>query len=79
VSNYVFTVIFSIEMGVKIIAKGCVLGPTTYFRDGWCQLDGTLVIISLISVVFDLLHDKAPKIFGVIRVLRLLRALRPLR
>uniref|UniRef100_A0A915K0X9 Ion transport domain-containing protein n=1 Tax=Romanomermis culicivorax TaxID=13658 RepID=A0A915K0X9_ROMCU len=79
ISNYVFTVIFTIEMAVKIVAKGCILGPTTYFRDGWCQLDGTLVIINLVSIFFELFLDGAPKIFGVMRVLRLLRALRPLR
>jgi hypothetical protein len=42
-------------------------------------MDGILVTISLVNVLFELLFSGSPKIFGVIRVLRLLRALRPLR
>ncbi|OZC10594.1 hypothetical protein X798_02343 [Onchocerca flexuosa] len=79
-TGYVFTVIFTIEMSMKVIANGCVLGKDAYFKDGWNILDGALVIISLINIIFELLvHIDSPKIFGVIRVLRLLRALRPLR
>ncbi|VDK53449.1 unnamed protein product [Anisakis simplex] len=80
-SGYVFTVIFTIEMSLKVVANGCLIGQGAYFKDGWNILDGTLVIISLINVAFELLVHigNSPKIFGVIRVLRLLRALRPLR
>uniref|UniRef100_A0A1I7VI90 Ion_trans domain-containing protein n=1 Tax=Loa loa TaxID=7209 RepID=A0A1I7VI90_LOALO len=79
-TGYVFTVIFTIEMSMKVVANGCLFGKDAYFKDGWNILDGALVIISLINVVFELLvHIDSPKIFGVIRVLRLLRALRPLR
>ncbi|VDN07448.1 unnamed protein product [Thelazia callipaeda] len=79
-SGYVFTVIFTIEMSMKVIANGCLFGKNAYFKDGWNILDGALVIISLMNVVFELLvHTNSPKIFGVLRVLRLLRALRPLR
>uniref|UniRef100_A0A1I8A0L3 Voltage-dependent T-type calcium channel subunit alpha n=1 Tax=Steinernema glaseri TaxID=37863 RepID=A0A1I8A0L3_9BILA len=79
-SSYIFTVIFTIEMSLKVIANGCLLGPGAYFKDGWNILDGTLVIISLINVLFEFfVTGDSPKIFGVIRVLRLLRALRPLR
>lgn len=79
-SGYAFTLIFSVEMAMKVIANGCVLGRGAYFKDGWNILDGTLVIISLVNVLFELFATgDSPKIFGVIRVLRLLRALRPLR
>ncbi|KAL3983186.1 Ion transport family protein [Acanthocheilonema viteae] len=79
-AGYVFTVIFTIEMSMKVIANGCLLGKDAYFKDGWNILDGALVIISLTNIVFELfVHIDSPKIFGVIRVLRLLRALRPLR
>jgi voltage-dependent calcium channel T type alpha-1G len=79
VADYIFTVIFTIEMGIKVIAKGCVCGENAYFKDGWNVMDGTLVIISLVNILVDLVAQASPKIFGVIRVLRLLRALRPLR
>uniref|UniRef100_A0A915Q054 Ion transport domain-containing protein n=1 Tax=Setaria digitata TaxID=48799 RepID=A0A915Q054_9BILA len=79
-TGYIFTIIFTIEMSMKVVANGCLLGKDAYFKDGWNILDGALVIISLVNVVFELfVHIDSPKIFGVIRVLRLLRALRPLR
>ncbi|EPB80570.1 transporter, cation channel family protein [Ancylostoma ceylanicum] len=79
-SGYVFTFIFTLEMAMKVIANGCMLGRGAYFKDGWNILDGILVIISLVNVLFELFATgDSPKIFGVIRVLRLLRALRPLR
>ncbi|GMT06678.1 hypothetical protein PENTCL1PPCAC_28852, partial [Pristionchus entomophagus] len=80
ISGYAFTVIFSLEMLMKVIANGCLIGEGSYFKDGWNILDGILVIISLINVLFEFFASgDSPKIFGVIRVLRLLRALRPLR
>ncbi|KFD65588.1 hypothetical protein M514_09876 [Trichuris suis] len=80
VSNYVFTAVFAVEMLIKVIAKGLVLGDKAYFKNGWDFMDGTLVIISFCNLLFDLLHrTDAPRIFSVVRVLRLLRALRPLR
>uniref|UniRef100_A0A1I7USK1 Voltage-dependent T-type calcium channel subunit alpha n=1 Tax=Caenorhabditis tropicalis TaxID=1561998 RepID=A0A1I7USK1_9PELO len=80
VSGYIFTIIFTGEMMMKVIANGCFIGQSAYFKDGWNILDGILVVISLINVSFELLATgDSPKIFGVIRVLRLLRALRPLR
>ncbi|MFH4977937.1 hypothetical protein AB6A40_004646 [Gnathostoma spinigerum] len=80
ISGYFFTVLFTCEMTLKVVANGCLFGHGSYFKDGWNILDGTLVIISLVNVGFELfVSERSPKIFGVIRVLRLLRALRPLR
>ncbi|KAI6201313.1 Voltage-dependent calcium channel T type alpha-1 [Aphelenchoides besseyi] len=80
VSGYIFTVIFTIEMTMKVIANGFFIGKNSYFKDGWNILDGILVIISLINLLMEyFVSGDSPKIFGVIRVLRLLRALRPLR
>ncbi|KRY93557.1 Voltage-dependent T-type calcium channel subunit alpha-1H [Trichinella pseudospiralis] len=80
ISGYIFTVIFALEMFIKVIAKSLVFGDGAYFKNGWDFMDGTLVLISLSNLIFDLLvKSHAPKIFSVVRVLRLLRALRPLR
>ncbi|KAI6214984.1 Voltage-dependent calcium channel T type alpha-1 [Aphelenchoides besseyi] len=80
VSGYIFTVIFTLEMTMKVIANGFFIGKNSYFKDGWNILDGILVIISLINLLMEyFVSGDSPKIFGVIRVLRLLRALRPLR
>ncbi|CAI2356326.1 unnamed protein product [Caenorhabditis sp. 36 PRJEB53466] len=71
ISGYVFTVIFTGEMMMKVIANGCFIGHSAYFKDGWNILDGILVVISLINVMFELVATgDSPKIFGVIRVLR---------
>lgn len=40
-------------MSLKVIANGCLLGPNSYFKDGWNILDGVLVIISLINVIME--------------------------
>ena len=80
ISGYIFTLIFSVEMSLKVIANGCMFGAGSYFKDGWNVLDGILVIISLVNILMEcFVSGDSPKIFGVIRVLRLLRALRPLR
>ncbi|CAF3788788.1 unnamed protein product [Rotaria socialis] len=90
VTNYIFTVIFSIEMVIKIIASGLIYGPHTYLHTGWNVMDGFLVIISIIDLATT--HrgsisatpingdsDATSRIFSMLRVFRLLRTLRPLR
>lgn len=49
VCNTIFTCVFTIEMAMKAVANGFVLGHNNYFSDNWNRLDGTLVIISLID------------------------------
>ena len=78
-SNYVFTIIFSIEMLAKVLAKGFCCGENTYMKSGWNVMDGSLVIVSLVDMLITLTARSSPKIFGILRVFRLLRTLRPLR
>ncbi|OQV23966.1 Voltage-dependent T-type calcium channel subunit alpha-1G [Hypsibius exemplaris] len=80
VSNYIFTVIFAIEMGLKTVGHGVFVGEEPYCESGWNIMDGILVIISLVDVFIALVFpSNSPKIFGILRVFRLLRSLRPLR
>ena len=79
ICNHVFTVVFAIEMFMKAIAYGLLLGPGCYFSDNWNRMDGTLVIISLVDATITAVVGKKSKIFGMLRVFRLVRALRPLR
>ncbi|XP_071106235.1 voltage-dependent T-type calcium channel subunit alpha-1G-like isoform X3 [Haliotis cracherodii] len=79
ISNYVFTVIFAIEMVLKVIAKGFFVGKHAYLKSGWNVMDGFLVIISLVDILISLVANSSPRIFGILRVFRLLRTLRPLR
>uniref|UniRef100_T1DC41 Voltage-dependent T-type calcium channel subunit alpha n=2 Tax=Entelegynae TaxID=74971 RepID=T1DC41_CUPSA len=78
-ANYVFTVVFAIEMFIKVIAKGLWYGERAYFKSGWNVMDGSLVIISLVDFCLSFIADGSPRIFGILRVFRLLRSLRPLR
>ena len=77
----VITLLFATEMGLKL----CSLGCGGYWADGWNQLDGTIVIVSLFDVGLSLAQS-----FGVLgsgnganmsflRILRMLRLLRVLR
>ncbi|XP_017770530.1 PREDICTED: voltage-dependent T-type calcium channel subunit alpha-1H isoform X4 [Nicrophorus vespilloides] len=79
VSNDVFTVVFTVEMFVKVVAWGMCYGPDAYFTSGWNIMDGSLVIISIVDLLMSLISESSPKIFGILRVFRLLRSLRPLR
>ncbi|RZC35961.1 voltage-dependent T-type calcium channel subunit alpha-1G, partial [Asbolus verrucosus] len=77
--NYIFTVVFTIEMFVKVVASGMCYGPNAYFTSGWNIMDGSLVIISIVDLLMSLISSSSPRIFGILRVFRLLRSLRPLR
>lgn len=78
-ANYVFTVVFAIEMLLKVVAAGMFYGHDAYFTSGWNIMDGSLVIISIIDLLMGLISESSPRIFGILRVFRLLRSLRPLR
>ncbi|XP_065093737.1 sodium channel protein 60E isoform X3 [Ochlerotatus camptorhynchus] len=69
-TNFVFCLIFVIEMLLKWIA----LGFTNYFSSFWTILDFIIVFVS----VFSLLIEENENL-KVLRSLRTLRALRPLR
>jgi len=79
VTNYVFTVVFGLEMLLKVIAVGLFYGEKAYFTSGWNIMDGLLVSVSVVDVLMSLLSSGSPRIFGILRVFRLLRSLRPLR
>lgn len=78
-ANYIFTVVFGLEMLVKVVAKGLFYGRDAYFHNGWNIMDGSLVGISLFDIFLSFFAQRSPRIFGILRVFRLLRSLRPLR
>lgn len=78
-ANYMFTVIFGLEMLIKVLAKGLLYGKEAYFKNGWNTMDGILVGVSLFDIVLSFFAHKTPRILGILRVFRLLRSLRPLR
>ena len=73
--DMICTIFFMAEMGVKLK----VYGNKGYRKDGWNRLDGTLVILSIPSVILFFLPEISNENVSVLLVLRLLRVLRFLR
>lgn len=44
--RYIFTVIYTVEFAVKIVARGFVLNEFTYLRDPWNVLDLFVLIMT---------------------------------
>lgn len=78
--GFVFTVVFTIEMLLKMIAFGCLYGQTfgwnkrAYWLQPWNVLDGVVVIVSVLDIV-----TQGKGALGAMKTLRIVRALRPLR
>lgn len=73
VIDIILTVLFTIEMIIKIIALGLVMHPTAYLRSYWNCLDCFVVGISYAGLL------SGSKSLISLRSLRSLRGLRPLR
>ena len=67
-SNYIFTIIFTAEMFLKVIAFGVLFGKDAYLNSVWNILDGNLVIVSIVDTVVSLLISNSHGTFGILRV-----------
>ena len=47
--RYVFAVIYTFEVLVKVLAKGFILHPFSYLRNSWNWLDFFVVIVGYVS------------------------------
>ena len=56
--NTLFSCVFTVEMVMKAVANGFILGKNNYFSDNWNRLDGTLVLISLVDGVIRMVAGK---------------------
>jgi hypothetical protein len=78
--NFVFTIIFTIEMGFKLVAIGIV----KYISDKMNYLDGIVVILSLVELAMSsrggaLSAFRTVRIFRTFRVLRVARLLKSMK
>jgi hypothetical protein len=71
--NITFTIFFTIEAIMKIVAFGFVLNPYAYLTESWSQLDFFIVLISWVDIAVTSVD------LSFVRILKLLRTLRPLR
>ena len=70
--NYIFTVIYTIEMIVKMIAFG-----KAYFKDGWCVFDFTIVLSAWIGIILlRVFSIDVGSISTIIRSFRIARVLK---
>merc|ERR1711871_954210 len=85
ISDFVITLLFIVEMLLKWIALGVILHPGSYARDWWNNLDGSLVILSIVGMILSppftqvAAGSAAGNNKGTLKALRSLRALRGLR
>ena len=78
--NYAFTIIFAIEMGLKIIAIGVV----KYMKDKMNYLDGTVVILCVVGQILSsgggaLSAFRTVRVFRTFRILRVARILKSMK
>jgi hypothetical protein len=69
-SELAFTILFTIEAAVRIIARGFIGHKGAYLRDGWNWLDWIVVVMSWLSQIPGVNN------FSAIRTVRVLRPLR---
>lgn len=71
ITDMICTLIFIVEMGIKHVA----LGVKNYWKSRWNRLDGTLVILSIPSIIAFLFPISMMDL-SFLMILRLLRSLR---
>jgi hypothetical protein len=81
--DVVFTLLFTLEVIVKMQALGVICHSSAYMRDAWNVLDFVIVAASLanlsLEAVTRLKLIEFGSSLGFVKILRLLRILRPLR
>eukprot|EP01012_Entosiphon_sulcatum_P053801 TRINITY_DN740_c0_g1_i1.p1 TRINITY_DN740_c0_g1~~TRINITY_DN740_c0_g1_i1.p1 ORF type:complete len:2364 (+),score=263.90 TRINITY_DN740_c0_g1_i1:1645-8736(+) len=71
--NVAVTAVFTLEMFLKLVAHGFLLGNGSYLSDRWNLLDGIIVVVSILTLILS----TTTVVF--LRTFRALRVLRPLR
>ena len=69
-ANWVFTIAFLLEAVFKLIAWF----PRVYFSSGWNKFDFFLVVVSIVSKIFD--FGSFATMFRVFRVLRIIKLIK---
>nr|ASY04967.1 Nav1.8 [Antrozous pallidus] len=68
--EYVFTVIYTFEALIKIVARGFCLYEFTYLRDPWNWLDFSVITLAYVSTMTDLQGISGLRTFRVLRALK---------
>ncbi|XP_066208219.1 sodium channel protein type 10 subunit alpha isoform X2 [Saccopteryx leptura] len=68
--EYIFTVIYTFEVLIKILARGFCLHEFTYMRDPWNWLDFSVITLAYIAMATDLRGVSGLRTFRVLRALK---------
>jgi hypothetical protein len=68
------SVLFVVELIIRIVADGLLLTPTAYLRNHWNQLDFCVIIINIVTIFMG--SDESPRGLSTVRSLRILRLIR---
>jgi len=77
--EYFFTAIYTMEMVLKIIAKGFILHKFAYLRDPWNWLDFIVVTLGYITLAPNIANLSGIRTFRVLRALRTISAIEGLK
>ncbi|XP_037956573.1 sodium channel protein 60E-like [Teleopsis dalmanni] len=69
-AEYIFLAIYSIEMVIKIIAKGFLLNKYTYLRNPWNWLDFVVITSGYATIGMDVGNLAGLRTFRVLRALK---------
>ncbi|XP_060241045.1 sodium channel protein type 10 subunit alpha isoform X2 [Meriones unguiculatus] len=68
--EYAFTVIYTFEALIKILARGFCLNEFTYLRDPWNWLDFSVITLAYVGAAVDLRGISGLRTFRVLRALK---------
>ncbi|KAF7476440.1 Hypothetical predicted protein [Marmota monax] len=68
--RYIFTVIYTFEALIKILARGFCLNEFTYLRDPWNWLDFSVITLAYVGTAIDLRGISGLRTFRVLRALK---------
>ena len=71
-----FTVVFTIEFVIQIVARNFLIGPGAYLKNPWFFLDFVIVVAGWVALIFTIVGMAGG---GNVSGIRTLRALKPLR
>lgn len=74
-SEIVFTIFFTMEFVLKVVAQGFFRGRGSYLRDSWNILDFMVVVTALLTSIPEMPKMSAIRVFRVLRPLKSISAL----
>ncbi|CEP11360.1 hypothetical protein [Parasitella parasitica] len=70
----VLSIVFIVEVSIRIVADGLLLTPNGYLRNHWNQLDLCVILLNIITIFMS--SEEVPRGLSTFRSLRILRLIR---